>query len=137
MDEHDVPVVHEPGGVRADPLHVGVLHVAGPWHLGALEPVVDGLGHREEFVVALDELPLGLDADVAEQADVGEQQLGHAAAEGGAVEMDQAEALERAGDLHEPLDRLVAGGLPVGVQVFGRHGNVRKHEAESTQTDGG
>ena len=52
---------------------------------------------REELVAAVHHLPVGVDADAAQQRHVGREQLGDAAAVGGGVEVEDPRALQRLG----------------------------------------
>ena len=54
---------------------------------------------REELVAAVHHLPVGVDADAAEQRHVGREQLGDAAAVGGGVDVEDPRALQRLGQL--------------------------------------
>ena len=85
---HDVvPLAFELQRVVEHALEVDALHLRRPLDVGALQRVVHGLGDREELVAAVDHLPLGVDADIAEQRDVGGEQLGDAAAVRGRVDV--------------------------------------------------
>ena len=98
MDHHVVPLAFELQRVVEDPLEVDVLHRGGPLDVGALQRVVDLLRDGEELVAAVDDLPLGLDAEVAEQRNVGGEELGDAAAVGGRVHVEHPLARERRGE---------------------------------------
>ena len=52
-------------GVVEDALEVHALHLRGPLDIGALQRVVHGLGDAEELVAAVDDLPVGLEPDIA------------------------------------------------------------------------
>jgi hypothetical protein len=75
----------------------------------ALERVVDRLGDREELVVALDDSPLDVEADVPHQGNECEVDLGYTAAERRRREVDDSLALERfrepANLVHDPPRR--------------------------------
>ena len=92
VDDHEVVVAFEQQRVVEDLLEVGALHRRGPLDVGALQAVVHGLGDGEELVAAVHHLPVGVDADAAEQGDVGRQQLGDAAAVRGRVEVEHPRA---------------------------------------------
>ena len=71
-----------------------------------LERVVDRLRDREELVLAVDDPPLDVEADVLHQRDEGVVDLGHAAAERRRRDMDDSLPLERLGEtadvVHHP-----------------------------------
>ena len=73
---------------------------------------------REELVAAVDHLPLGLDAEVAEQRDVRREQLGDAAAVRGRVHVQHPRAAQRRGQLADPLERSRLDGVLVVVEVL-------------------
>ena len=95
VDDHEVVVAVEQQRVVEDLLEVDALHRRRPLDVGALQAVVHGLRDREELVAAVHHLPVGVDADAAQQRDVGGQQLGDAAAVRGGVEVEDPRALQR------------------------------------------
>ena len=88
VDDDEVVVAVEQQRVVEHLLEVDALHRRGPLDVGALQAVVHGLGDREELVAAVHHLPVGVDADAAEQRDVRREQLGDAAAVRGRVEVE-------------------------------------------------
>ena len=111
VDDHDVELALERVGVQLRVAAEDLLLLLGERGLVALEPVVDRLRDVEELVLAVDDPPLGVEARVLHERDERVQDLGHAAAERGRREVQDAQALERLrerGDLvHEtaPGDR--------------------------------
>ena len=99
-------------------LEVDALHLAGPLDVGALQRVVHVLGDAEELVAAVDHLPLGLDAEVAQQRNVRREQLGDTAAVRGRVHVQHACAAQRRGQLPDPLERAGLDGVLVVVEVL-------------------
>ena len=94
---HDeVVLAVEEQRVVEDLLEVDLLHLLRPVEIRALQRVVDALGDAEEEVAALHDLPVGVEADAAEQRDVGGEQLGHPAAVGRGVEVQDPSALAAA-----------------------------------------
>ena len=77
-----------------------------------------GLGDGEELVAAVDHLPVGVDADAAQQRDVGGEQLGDAAAVGGGVDVEDPGALQRLGQRPDAVDRLDADDARVVAEVL-------------------
>src|SRR4051794_22206154 len=69
----------------------------------ALEGVVHQLGGVEELLAAHDDLPLGLDADVAHERHERVEDLGHATAERGRREVEDLESLQLFGKLVDLL----------------------------------
>ena len=88
---------------------------------------MDRLRDAEELVAAVDDLPLGLDAEIAEQRDVGREELGDAAAVRGGVDVEDPGTGERRGGGADALDRLVAGDLAVVVEVLLEKGDAFEH----------
>ena len=80
---------------------------------------MDRLRDLEELVAALDHGPLRVDAQIAHEGDVGDEELGHAAAVGGAVDLKDARTSERLGGGAEPFHGLLAGVCGVVIQVAG------------------
>ena len=85
----------------------------------ALQGVVHGLGDVEELVVAGDDAPFGVEADVAHQRDEGVQHLGDAAAVRRGVDVEDARALERPRQALELGDDVVADDGRVVGEGFG------------------
>ena len=104
-DDEVVAIVHQQRVVQ-DPLEVGPLHVRRPLDVGPLQRVVDLLGDLEELVAAVQDLPLGVDADAAEQRHVGGEQLGDAAAVGGGADVQDPCPRERRRGLADLRDGL-------------------------------
>ena len=99
-----------------------------PLHVrAALQRVVDRLGHREELVAAVDDLPLGLDPEAAQERDVGGEQLGDAAAVRGGVDVEDPGTPEGLGERTDALDRLDAGDLFVVSQLLLQQRDALEH----------
>ena len=74
-----------------------------------------GLGDREERLVSGYDLPVGGEAQVPQQGNLGAQDLRHAAAVGRGVQVQDARPPQGLGQCPQPFDRLAArGGLVVG-----------------------
>ena len=67
----------------------------------------------EELLAPVDDLPLGLEPDVAHERDERVEDLGHAAAERRGTQVDDAAALERAGELADLLDEVAPDDVGV------------------------
>ena len=65
VDHDEVPLALELQRIVEHALEVNVLHLRRPFDVGALECVVDRLGHGEEFVAAVHHVPLRVDPDVS------------------------------------------------------------------------
>ena len=116
---HDVvPLAFELQRVVEHPLEVDAFHLAVPLDVGALQRVVDVLGDGEELVAAVDDLPLGLDPEVAQQGNVGREQLGDAAAVRGRVHVEHPGAAQRRGQLPDPLEGPGLDGVLVVVEML-------------------
>ena len=127
VHEHHVVVVRDLLGVCPHAVEVDRRHLLGPRHVGPLHPVVAELRHGEVLVRALENLPGGVDAEVLEDAEVREQQLGHSASERGAVEVQDSRAGERLRQLAQPVHRFVTGRLPVVLEPDRLDGDRREH----------
>jgi len=92
-DDHVVDLL-EQGGVSLARRGVGGSLRLGQAPLGTLEAVVDRLRDREEALVARDHLPLGDEAQVVQDRDDRAQELGHASAVGGGVQVEDAQAAQ-------------------------------------------
>ena len=126
VHDHEVVLTVEEQRVVEDLLEVDLLHLRRPVEVGALERVVHALGDAEELVAPLHDLPVGVDADTPEQRDVRREQLGHPAAVGRGVEMEDLGATKRLGepeDLVHDLDSDRAG--VVGAAAFRGGARVR------------
>jgi hypothetical protein len=95
MDDDDVVLLIETLSVLRRVLEVGLLLSGGERPLCALQCVVHRLGDREELVVAADELPVCDEAKVSEQRYRRPQDLGHAAAVRGRVNVQHLGAAQR------------------------------------------
>ena len=105
--------------------------------VGALERVVDLLGDREELVAAVHDLPLGVDADAAQQRHVGGEQLGDAAAVRGGVDVEDPGAPQRLGERADALDRPRRRRRPRSRRGPSRGaGRVRASDAPGCDADG-
>ena len=126
---HDdvVPLALEEQGVLEHLLEVHLLHLRIPRHVRALQRVVHRLGDREELVAAVDDLPLRLDAEAAQERDVGREELGHATAVRGGVDVEHPRPPERLGQGPDALDRLDAGDLLVVSQLLFEERHAFEH----------
>jgi len=88
---------------------------------------VHRLRDAEELVAAVDDLLLRLDAEIAEQRDVGGEELGDTAPVRGGVDMQDPGTGEGRRGGPDALDRLVAGDLPVVVEVLFEKGDAFEH----------
>ena len=86
-------------------------------HRDAVQTVVHGLGDGEEPLVAADDVPAGVDADLLEQGDHPGQDLGHPAADGRRVDVLDHPALEQAAEVKEHVDVLSADDRRVEVKL--------------------
>ena len=90
---HDVvPLALELQRVVEHPFEIDALHLVGPLDVGALQRVVHELRDAKELVATVDHLPLGFDAEIAQQGDVGREQLRHTPAVRGRVHVEDARA---------------------------------------------
>ena len=115
VDHDEVPLALELQRVVEHAFEVDVLHVRRPLDVGALQRVVDGLGHREELVAAVDHVPFRIYSHVAQQCNMRGEQLGDAAAVRGRVEVQHPGAPQRLGQGPDPLEG--SGFDDVGVVV--------------------
>ena len=76
---------------------------------------MDRLGDAEEGLVAADELPVGGEAEVAEERDLGAEDLGDTATVRRRAHVEHAAASERRRQLAEQRDGLTAGAGAVAV----------------------
>ncbi len=127
VHDDEVPLAVELQRVVEDALEVDALHLRGPLDLGALQRVVHGLGDAEELVAAVDHLPLGLEADIAGERDVGREQFGDAAAVRGGVHVEDAGAWQRLGELADAFDRPGLDDALVVVEVLVEQRNTFEH----------
>jgi hypothetical protein len=111
-DDHVVSV-HELGRIALGLADVLVPFAAPERVAGALQAVVDGLGHVEEAFVAADQAPLGVQPEIAQKRHLGAEDLGHSAAVGRGVEVQDAQAAERLGQPAELGDGVGARRLDV------------------------
>ena len=72
-------------------------------------------------------LPVGVDPDAAEQRHVGGEQLGDAAAVRRGVEVEDPRALQRLGQLADPVDDVDADHARVVVEVLLEQGDAIEH----------
>ena len=89
------------------------------------------LGGGEELVLAVDHLPLDLEADVAHQRHERVEDLRHAAAERGRREVHDPPALQRLGQLADLVDQLP----PDDVGVVGQALVSQRHWLEHRTRD--
>ena len=76
------------------------------------------LRDAEELVAAVDHLPVGFDAEVAQQRDVGSQQLRHAAPVRRRVDVQHPGASQRRCELANAVERLRLDRIAVVVEVL-------------------
>ena len=127
VDDHEVVVAFEQQRVVEDLLQVDALHCRSPVDVGALQAVVHGFRDREELVAAVHHLPVGVDADAAEQGDVGRQQLGDAAAVRGRVEVEHPRLTQGCGELADPFDDIAPDDARVVVEVLFEQRDTVEH----------
>ena len=84
-------------GAVGDGAAVGFFHFLGEMPLLALEQVVQPLGAFEEAVIAADNLPLRLHAEVVQKGYGAVEHLGDAAALGGGVHLQHPESFQSLG----------------------------------------
>ena len=136
VDDHEVVVAFEQQRVVEDLLEVDALHRRRPLDVGALQAVVDGLRDGEELVAAVHHLPVGIDADAAEQGDVGGEQLGDAAAVRGGVEVEHPRPRRGCGELADPFDDIAPDDARVVVEVLFEQRDAVEHGALRWCTSG-
>ena len=132
VDDDRVPLALQALGVdRVDLVEELPLLVAQRL-LGALQRVVEELGRVEELLLAEDHVPVGVEADVAHQRHDRVEDLRDAAAEGGGADVQDAVALQRLGELADPLDQLLAGDVGVVGEGLVAEGDFLKQARSST-----
>ena len=105
----------------------GTLSGSDQIDVGTLQPVVHRLGDGEEFVAAVHHLPVGVDADAAQQGDVGGEELGDAAAVRGGVDVQHPRTLEWFRQFADLVDDLRADHPRVVVEVLLEQGDAVEH----------
>jgi hypothetical protein len=93
VDYHEVILLFEQLCVAGGVGEVGLLFGRCQFAWGSLQSVVDRLGDREEGLIASDQLPVGQDTEVAQQGDLGSEDLGDPAAVGSGVDVENPRAL--------------------------------------------
>ena len=101
VDEDEVVVLRELGGVAPVDALVDLAHLVGDLERHPLQAVVEALGDVEEVVVGGQHLPLGLEADVVHQRHERVEDLGHAAAERRGVDVQDALAPQALAELDD------------------------------------
>ena len=112
-------------------LEVDALHRRSPLDLGPLEGVVHGLGDGEELVAAVHDLPVGVEADAAQERDVGGQELGDTSAVRRGVEVEDPLSGQWAGELADPLDGVGSDDVGVVVELLLEQRDAVQHRAPS------
>ena len=100
--------------------------------LGALQRVVEQLGRVEELFLAEDDVPVGVEPDVAHQRHDRVEDLRDAAAERGRADVQNPLPLQRLGELADPLGQLLAGDVGVVGEGLLAEGDFLKHRRIST-----
>ncbi len=77
---HEIPAFPEQIRVLFERRQVKAAEAGREFDLHPLQAVVQFLGELEEVVAALEHMPLGLEAETAQQRDKAVQELGHAPA---------------------------------------------------------
>ena len=113
VDDDEVVGPRELGGVGAADVLVEGTRGRREVDRVPLQAVVEALGDVEELGGRREDLPVRLQPDVADQRHQGVEDLGHAAAEGGGVDVQDLAALEPLGEL-----------VDLGHQVFGDDASV-------------
>jgi len=113
VDEDEVVLLLEPVGVEGVVGQVGLLRALGQRVAGALQGVVELLGHLEEALVAGDHLPVGVDPQPAQEGYLRAQELGDPAAVGGRVEVEDAGVTERPRELADLVEERRLDQAPV------------------------
>ena len=141
VQDHDVVVVHQLGeraGVLLERALVDLarrLAEVAAVALEAVQLVVEALGDLEELRVAVEHRPAGVDAGALRVAEQREQQLDHAAAARGRVDVPdraRAEQLARGADaVRELLERL---RLQDGLEALRRVGGDVDHRWHGVQS---
>jgi hypothetical protein len=103
----------------------------------ALQRVVQGLRRAEELGAAAQHLPVGVQAEVAQQGDRGAQQLGDAAAIGGRVDVQDARAAQRPRLLAQRLEDRPRDDLLIGLQRPPADRDGLEHRSGSRQVERG
>ena len=118
VHHHVIPFAFELQRVVEDPLEVYAFHLPGPFHVGALQGVMDVFGDTEELVAAVHHLPFGGDPEIAQQCDMRREEFGDPAAVGGRVHVQHPSATERRGQLPDPFERAGLDGAVVVAEMF-------------------
>ena len=113
VDEHEIATEVEARGVGAVDREIVVQHGVGEDLLLALERVVERLRHREEVAIALDDLPLRLDAHVVHEGHEASQDLRHPPAHAGGVDVDEVPPADALGDVEEEVHRAPGRDLAI------------------------
>jgi hypothetical protein len=118
VNEDDVGLVGQHIGVLAVDLAEEIPVVRRELFPDAVERVVHLLRDVEEPLVALDDVPAGPDAEVLEERQHAQEDLGHAAPDRGRVDVLDGPALEPFGEEAELVDRARAddGGIIVNAR---------------------
>ena len=98
---------------------------------------MDLLRHGEELVAAVHHLPLGVDADAAEQRHMGGEQLGDAAAVRGCVDVEDPLAGEWPAELADAFERFGPDDVQVVVELLFQQRDAFEHAGLSGWCDPG
>ena len=127
----------QPERVLPYALLVHAHHGGIPLDERTLQRVVHGLRDAEELLGAFDDLPRRGDAEVVHQANLTEEQLGDAAAEGRGAEVQDARTGEWGRDFEEPVHRFVTCDPSILVCAAGRYRDGGEHRGHRTNQLGG
>ncbi len=122
MNENDVGLVGHDLDVLPIDLEEEVPVLGRELLLDAVEGVVHFLGDEEEPLVATDDVPAGLDAQILEEGEHAQEDLGDTASDGCGVDVLDAPALEALGEKAELFDGTVAHDR--GVVLNPEHGSA-------------
>jgi hypothetical protein len=128
VDERDVPPADELARVHLVVAAPRVPVLVGQVLRRALEGVVHELRRVEELLAPVDDLPLGLEADVLHERHERVEDLAHAAAERRGGDVHDARALQRLGERADLLDELATHQMRVVGQGLGADGDGLQHE---------
>ena len=109
VGDDDVVAVAELGSALRGLGQVLLALLGGERVVGPLQAVVDRLRDVEEPLIATDQPPLGNEAEVAQERDLGAQDLGHAAAVGSGAQVQHTQPAQGCGQAPQLRDRGLAG----------------------------
>jgi len=136
MEEHEVVLCLQQGRVLRRRLDVGPALVLGELLRRALETVVDLLGHREEALVASDDLPVRHEAERVEHRDSGAEQLRYPSSVGCRVDVEHPGPAQPRRDSDEAVQDRVRGYAAVGLDGARTDVDQLEHRVHSTGGSG-